>query len=480
MLMINQDEEFLGIDKNSGFALRVLVLSVPAGLIFFILGMLEILPVSLAVGSYVCILFFNTVFLMPISLELQQIKKYIQKLASGTTEDVLLKGMSEKETRDLTEAINSMHKFWVDKTEMLENRTLSDAAVLDTLPEPLLMVNKNGLVIGANRAVRLLFGADLSNRDIKSVINDVGFNAALSRVLGQESRHEDFRITLQMLKNKPKFFVSMTTIPWFAKGEVVAVISFYDLHKMLQFEQMQQDFVANASHELRTPLSVISGFIETLQTTAKDDEKVRDKFLHVISEQTAYMSALIEDLLSLSKIELSVDMPPADKVNVNTVIREIKNALLLKIEENNLQFNTKFARLPQIIADERQVKQVLQNLCDNAVKYATKGTEINVITEKVNEIPPHQLYEVAEGEGVKVAITNVGAVIAPEDLLRLTERFYRLQEHKNQNIRGTGLGLSIAAQIIKRHKGNLLIDSVNGVTTFSVYLPLGIKENKGL
>jgi len=471
--MINQDEEFLGIDKNSGFALRVLVLSVPAGLIFFILGMLEILPVSMAVGSYICILFFNTVFLMPISLELQQIKKYIQRLASGTSEEVLLKGMSEKETRDLTEAINSMHKFWVDKTEMLENRTLSDAAVLDTLPEPLLMVNKNGMVIGSNRAVKLLFNADLSNLNIKSVIEDTNFNAALDRVLGQSSRHEDLRLTLQGLQNKPKFFVNMTTIPWFAKGDVVAVISFYDLHKMLQFEQMQQDFVANASHELRTPLSVISGFIETLQTTAKNDEKVRDKFLQVISDQTAYMSALIEDLLSLSKIELTVDTPPSDKVNVNAVIKEIKNALLLKIEEHHLSFNTKFARLPQIVADERQVKQVLQNLCDNAVKYATEGTEIQVITEKVSEIPPHQLYEVAQGEGVKISITNVGALIAPEELSRLTERFYRMQEHKNKNIKGTGLGLSIATQIIKRHKGNLLINSVNGVTTFSVYLPLG-------
>ena len=109
-------------------------------------------------------------------------------------------------------------------------------------------------------------------------------------------------------KEKPKFYVRISTIPWFAKGEIVAVISFYDLHKALQLEQMQQDFVANASHELRTPLSIISGFIETLQTTAKDDEKARDKFLHIMQEQTSYMSALIENLLSLSKIELSISL----------------------------------------------------------------------------------------------------------------------------------------------------------------------------
>ena len=106
--MINQEEEFLGVDKNSGFALRVLILSVPAGLIFLILGLFDILSTPLAALSYICILFFNTVFLMPISIELQQIKKYILSLSSGANEEKLLSNLTEKETRDLTEAINSL------------------------------------------------------------------------------------------------------------------------------------------------------------------------------------------------------------------------------------------------------------------------------------------------------------------------------------------------------------------------------------
>lgn len=470
--MLNQDDEILGIDKNSGFALRVLVLSIPAGLIFLILGMLDILPIFLALGSYMCILFFNTVFLLPMSAEIQQIKKYIQNLASGMSEEALLKDMTEKETRDLTEAINSMHKFWGDKIEMLENRTLSDAAVLDTLPNPLLMVNKAGVIIGANRAVRQLFLLDVSDKEIRTIIKDAGFSAALDRIFSAESRREDLRLTLTELKGKPKFHINMTTLPWFAKGEIVAVVSFYDLKKMLQFEQMQQDFVANASHELRTPISVISGFIETLQTTAKNDEKVRDKFLKVMSEQTNYMSSLIEDLLSLSRVELTVDTIPEDKVSVNALIKEIKTALSLKMKERDLSLKTQFARLPQIVADEHQITQVLQNLMSNAVKYATEGTEIEVTTAKAEEIPSHRFYEVAKGPAVKISFANKGITIAEDELARLTERFYRLQEHKNRNIKGTGLGLSIASQIIKRHKGNMLITSVDGVTTFTVYLPI--------
>ena len=470
--MINQDDEILGVDKNSGFALRVLVLSVPAGLIFLILGMFDLLSIPLALGCYMCILFFNTVFLLPMSAELQQIKKYIQNLSSGVSEEALLKNMTEKETRALTEAINSMHKFWGDKIEMLENRTLSDAAVLDTLPEPLLMVDKEGHIIGANRAVRQLVEVNLSNRDVFEIINEAGFKTSLQKVLSLESRREDMRLTLNSVKGKPKFYINMTTLPWFAKGEVVVVISFYDMKKMLQLEQMQQDFVANASHELRTPLSIISGFIETLQTTAKDDERAREKFLKVIGEQTAYMSALIEDLLSLSKIELTVDTPPEDKVNVNTIIREIKTAMALKMKESNLKLNTSLARLPHIVADEHQITQVLQNLIGNAVKYATPDTEINVTTQKAQSIPSHRFYEVAKGEAVEIAVSNVGVKVSEDELARLTERFYRLQEHKNKNIKGTGLGLSIASQIIKRHRGNMVITSVDGVTTFKVYLPV--------
>lgn len=473
--MISQDKEFLGIDKDSGFSLRVLILSVPAGLIFLILALFDILPPILAAGSYVCVLFFNTVFLMPMSVELQQIKKYIQNLSSGTSEESLLSQMTEKETRDLTEAINSMHKFWIDKAEMLENRTLSDAAVLDTLPDPLIMINKDGIVIGANLAARTLFSSDLNNKAFLPLINDAKFGEALMQVLTQKARRADLTVCLTELKNKPKFYVRISTLPWFAKGEIVAVSSFYDLDKALKFEQMQQDFVANASHELRTPLSIISGFVETLQTTAKDDEKAREKFLKVMGEQTSYMSALIENLLSLSKIELTLNTLPQEKVRINEIIRELLNALELKVKEQGVKIKNKFVRLPQITADGHQVTQVLQNLLDNAVKYAKPETEISVTTAKAQSIPPHRYYDVAEGEAVEISITNEGVTIAPSDLERLTERFYRLQQHKNQNIKGTGLGLSIAAQIIRRHRGNMVVTSQNGVTVFKVYLPVALK-----
>ena len=466
------DDELLGIDKNSGFATRVLILSIPAGSIFFLLAIFNILDVSLALYAYISVIFFNVIFLMPISTEIQQIKKYISQLSTGTTEDTLLENLTEKETQNLITAINSMHKFWSTKTETLENRTLSDAAVLDTLPEPLFMISKDGIVIGANLAARKLLNLDLNVLDFITTINDEKFKNSLSKVLNGQSRKEDLNLNLINLKNKPKMYVQITTLPWFTKGEIVAVVSFYDLSKALQLEKLQQDFVANASHELRTPLSVIAGFIETLQTSAKDDEKAREKFLHIIQEQTSYMTSLIENLLSLSKIELSLNTPPIEKANINSTIKEIKSALELKLKQNGLKLITKFALIPHIIGDTNQITQVIQNLMDNAIKYAYPSTEINITTEKVDTIPSHKYYDVKNGPAIKISIKNHSNTIPKEDLERLTERFYRLQSHKNQNIKGTGLGLAIVSQIIKRHQGNITISSADDITEFSIYLPI--------
>ena len=469
--MLN-DDELLGIDKNSGFATRVLILSIPAGSIFLLLTLLNVLDFSLSIYAYISVLFFNVIFLMPISTELQQIKKYIEDLSKGTTEDELLENLTEKETQNLITAINSMHKFWTDKTETLENRTLSDAAVLDTLPNPLFMISKEGRVIGSNLSARNLFPIDLSSIDFITYINNNKFQTSLSKVLNGLSRKEELSITLNSLQDTPKYFIQITTLPWFAKGDIVAVISFYNLTKVLQLEKQQQDFVANASHELRTPLSVISGFIETLLTSAKDDEKAREKFLNICLEQTSYMTSLIENLLSLSKIELTLDTLPNQKINVNSIIKEIKNAMEIKLHSNNLKLKTTLPSIPHIIGDPHQITQIIQNLMDNSLKYAYPSTTINIKTQKVSTIPPHRYYDTIDGPAIKITITNHSNTIPQEELERITERFYRLQSHKNQKIKGTGLGLAIVSQIIKRHRGNMTIASKDEITEFSIYLPI--------
>ncbi len=464
---------FTAIEKNSDFVTRVLILSVPSALVFIILTMFELLTPYWAVVSYAMIIIFNIAFLLPISFELQQLKKYIYNMAKGEIDENFDVKLSEQEAKDIAQAINSIHKFWVYKTDALEAQSMSDTAVLDTLPDPILMIDRAGNILGANLSARKLLGDKIIEKNIEKVFNSNSFIKSVTKILKKESEAENLVFYTKEPFNK-KIYAHIKQLPWFSKGRAVAVVSLYDLTKALKIEKMQSDFVANASHELRTPLSVISGFIETLQTSAKDDKEARDAFLKIMADQAEYMAALIENLLSLSRIELSQDQSPKEKVKVNLIIEDVVDALSLKAKERNMNIVTDMPKnIPDIIADRHQVQQLVQNLTDNALKYGVSPSDITISVKEVKQIPPSKAFNVAQGEALAISVNNKGPKISSEDLARVTERFYRLQEHKNLSIKGTGLGLSIAKQIIIRHKGNLTVTSSNyDGTTFTVYLPI--------
>ena len=460
------------IEKDSSFAARVLVLSAPAAIVFVILAIFGFLAPFSAILSYVFIVLFNMIFLSPMTLELQHLKKYINKLALG--ENIEDMHLTEQEAKGIAEAVNSMHRFWVAKTDALEAEAMSDAAVLDTLPDPVLMIDRSGNVLGANLAARKLLGEHLTEKNIENIFSSNNFITATQKVLKKESEAEN--LIFYTTPNKQKIYAHIKTLPWFSKGRAVAVISLYDLTKAAKIEKLQSDFVANASHELRTPLSVISGFIETLQTTAKNDETAREQFLSVMAEQASFMSDLIENLLSLSKIELLQDQIPADKTDIGKIALEVIDALQLKAQSRAINLVLeKPSRLKKITADAGQMKQLIQNLVDNAIKYGVSGSSVTILIKEVNQIPSSKTFNVAEGKALAVSVNNKGSKIEPEALSRLTERFYRLQEHKNLGIKGTGLGLAIAKQIIMRHRGNLTVSSSNkNGTTFTFYIPFKI------
>ncbi len=464
---------FTAIEKNSDFVARVLILSIPSALVFIMLAFFELLTAYWAIVSYTMIIIFNIAFLLPISFELQQLKKYIYGLAKGEVDEEFDVKLTEQEAKEIAQAINSMHKFWVYKTDALEAQSMSDTAVLDTLPDPILMIDRSGNILGANLSTRKLLGENITDKNIENVFNSNNFIKAVSKVLKKESESENLIFYAKEPFNK-KIYAHIKQLPWFSKGRAVAVISLYDLTKAMKIEKMQSDFVANASHELRTPLSVISGFIETLQTSAKDDSDARETFLKIMADQAEYMAALIENLLSLSRIELSQDQSPEDKVRVGDIIEDVAEALSLKAKERNMKIVTDVPeKLPHIIADSRQVQQLIQNLTDNALKYGVSPSDVLISVKIADSIPPSKAFNVATGKALAISVNNKGPKISSEDLARVTERFYRLQEHKNLNIKGTGLGLSIAKQIIIRHRGNLTVTSTNYEgTTFTVYLPL--------
>jgi two-component system phosphate regulon sensor histidine kinase PhoR len=224
-------------------------------------------------------------------------------------------------------------------------------------------------------------------------------------------------------------------------------------------EKMRSDFVANASHELRTPLTTLSGFIETMQGAASKDAKSRGEFLNLMKQQADRMAGLIDDLLSLSRIELDEHLAPAGSVDLAVVARQAANLLQPYAEKNGCRMTIEMPSSLMVKGDGNQLGQVLHNLMENGLKYAGQGKHVAV-------------SGVSENGWAIVRVNDDGPGIAAYHIPRLTERFYRVNVQDSRTRGGTGLGLAICKHIVNRHRGKLLIESeVGRGSTFSIHLP---------
>ena len=242
----------------------------------------------------------------------------------------------------------------------------------------------------------------------------------------------------------------------------------HDVTTFRAFEKSQTAFFANASHELKTPLSVLSGFIETLQTTAKDDSAAREKFLKIMAEQTVHMRELVEDLLALSRMSLNADLPKTDTILMPEVIQSVFQTLTVKAAQNGQKLVLETVHVPPPVKGRTpDMARLFQNLIDNAIKYGRKRCKITVRIELIsNKDEQNRPYQ-----EIAVAVHNVGKPIAAEEIQHLTERFYRSPQ--TSHVPGTGLGLAIAAELIASYDGTLTITSQpRQGTTFQVFFPV--------
>jgi two-component system phosphate regulon sensor histidine kinase PhoR len=256
-------------------------------------------------------------------------------------------------------------------------------------------------------------------------------------------------------------------------------------------ERMRADFLANASHELRTPLASLAGFIDTLRGHAKEDPVARERFLDIMAAQAWRMARLIEDLMSLSRIELNEHIRPVDSVDLTLAVSDVVDALGPQAQGAGVAFQVACAPKGQAVVagDRDQIVQVAQNLVDNAIKYAGRGGRVDVelITDLTAEgaialRKPHAARlslltpDHADEHYAAIRVTDTGPGIKREHLPRLTERFYRVEGQKSGERLGTGLGLAIVKHIMNRHHGGLAVESAAGEgATFVVYFPLAIR-----
>src|ERR1700704_1497754 len=241
------------------------------------------------------------------------------------------------------------------------------------------------------------------------------------------------------------------------------LLVFHDLTPLRRVEARGADFVANASHELRTPLAALSGFIETLQGSARDDAAARERFLDIMKAQANRMARLIDDLLSLSRIELKAHVQPEQQVDLAPIVRQGAAGLQTLARDRGVEVRIDMPPEPLAVrAGRDELIRVFENLVENALKYGAAGKRVDI---SITREPA------GDGEAV-VAVRDYGPGIAPEHLPRLTERFYRVDVTESRAQGGTGLGLALVKHILHRHRGRLAIESAPGKgATFTVRLP---------
>lgn len=345
------------------------------------------------------------------------------------------------------------------------------ASVLAAVPMPLLVIGGPGLpgdrITAANARAEALFGVPLAGRHYGTVLRQPRLLQVIetARAGGAApGRAATGEFALASPAGETRHRVSAEPL---AEGGLL--VAFEDQSLLGEATQLRRDFVANVSHELRTPLTALSGFIETLRGPARDDAQARERFLATMAREAERMNRLVDDLLSLSRVEAEERVRPTDPVAVAALLERVRATLAPAAQAAGVNLALDIdpaARALQLPGDADQLTQLFINLVDNAVKYGGRNVRV-----RVHAPGPDAALR---GEALCVEVIDDGPGIAPEHLPRLTERFYRVDSHRSRQKGGTGLGLAIVKHIVNRHRGRLRIASTPGEgAVFAVALPLG-------
>lgn len=339
--------------------------------------------------------------------------------------------------------------------------------LLDHLPDPVILINRAREITAVNRMAREIVGVGEVGRDLALTMRHPRVLAAVEAVLtGETTVSEEITLAAPTPRTFTLHAARLDGAGKHSQPAAAAVLVLRDETRAKRAEQTRADFVANASHELRSPLSALIGFIETLLGPASDDAHARERFLGLMRAEAMRMARLVDDLMSLSRVEINEHVPPKDAVAIGTILQSVADTLSVRAEDRGMTIALDVeANLPRVLGDSDQLTQVFHNLVDNAVKYARPGTVVRLVAKRTER-------GAGGGQGVSVAVIDVSEGIAAIHLPRLTERFYRADAGRSRRLGGTGLGLAIVKHIVNRHRGTLSVESKPGIgSAFTVILP---------
>lgn len=354
--------------------------------------------------------------------------------------------------------------------------------ILNELPDPVIVLDGSGRIVFANKAAEGVMGPQATGKHVATMLRSAVLMTAIDDVLkGADAQSVDYSLPVPVERNYTGFIAPLETDTYrIAQGSLseaerrrrsrAVLIVLRDVTEARRVEDMRVDFVAFASHELKTPLASLSGFIDTLRGHAKDDPDAQARFLEIMAGQADRMRRLIDDLLSLSRIELREHVRPSKIVDMASVVSDVTNGLSHLAEKNGVEVAVSVpTQLPRVRGDAEELTQVVQNLVDNALRYGRTGKRVEVTLGEDQRGGKSML---------RLDVRDFGDGISREHLPRLTERFYRVDAAASRAKGGTGLGLAIVKHIVNRHQGILTIDSELGQgSTFSVLIPVAADKN---
>jgi two-component system phosphate regulon sensor histidine kinase PhoR len=334
--------------------------------------------------------------------------------------------------------------------------------IVPVIPVPCAHIGADGRIMAINPGLAALFGPEIVGRHyitafrqpalvdrIEAVVTER--RVAEAQYLGRAGgRNTSYKVTISPL----------------AAGQGL-MIFFEDLTHLEEAGERRSEFVANVSHELRTPLTAIAGFIETLRGPASDDAEARERFLEIMAREAGRMNRLVDDLLSLARVEDVERMRPEAEVDVAALLQRAVAGLAPQAEARAVRLVLRGCDAPAPApGDPDQLTQVFTNLIENAIKYGREGGPVEIALDRLDEAP------LLRGPGLRITVRDEGEGIDARHLGRLTERFYRVDTHRSRGMGGTGLGLAIVKHIVNRHRGRLRVTSDLGRgSVFTVILP---------
>ena len=454
-----------------------LAASLPLGIAFLVLALLGLTPAIAAVLAWAGLSLLAAAVAGLMLADVGALTRHVENSTGSEGEAHPNPASAGLLTRELAASVERLVRLGAEDRAQLASERAELERALDALPEPLLLLDAERKIVRANRAAESLLDGKVLGRHIAASLRNPQLIEAVEQTI-EGAGGRDIEFTLQAPVERT-FAARVEPLPEPREGGAAVLLALVDFTAVRRTDQMRADFVANASHEIRTPLATLMGFIETLQGSARDDPVARERFLAIMDQHSKRMARLVEDLLSLSRIEMNEHTPPTEAVLLPSLLANVHNTLAWQAEKRGVTvaIDTEDG-LPPVIGDGDELTQVFLNLVDNAIKYGDAEGTVSVEARRVAEAQAAG-WMAGKDDAVAVSVVDRGAGIPREHLPRLTERFYRVDKARSRELGGTGLGLAIVKHIVNRHRGALAIDSTPGKgSTFTVYLqPAPVAED---